>query len=82
MPFDDKFTHIYTTLIKETFEQAGFAVYRADDIDNQQSILKDIVTAINTAHIVIADLTDSNPNVYYELGLYQVPLSETHVGDS
>lgn len=69
MPFDDAFTDIYESLIQTSFEQAGFRVYRADDIESQQNILRDIVTAIATADVVIADLTDSNPNVYYELGL-------------
>ena len=69
MPFDEAFTDIYENLIKDSFEAAGFRVYRADDIESQQNILRDIVTAIATAEVVIADLTDSNPNVYYELGL-------------
>ena len=69
MPFDEAFTAIYESLIQASFEQAGFHVYRADDIESQQNILRDIVTAIATADVVIADLTDSNPNVYYELGL-------------
>ena len=43
--------------------------FRADNIDSQQNILKDIVTAIAESDVVVADLTDANPNVYYELGL-------------
>lgn len=32
-------------------------------------IVNDVINAIDHAHIVIADLTDSNPNVFYELGI-------------
>lgn len=69
MPFDEAFKDIYEGLIKHSFESAEFCVYRADDIQSQQNILRDVVTAINAADVIIADLTDSNPNVYYELGL-------------
>lgn len=34
-------------------------------------ILRQIVTDLVTASIVVADLTDSNPNVYWELGVRQ-----------
>jgi len=33
------------------------------------NFIKDIVNQLNTAHVVIADLTDMNPNVFYELGV-------------
>ena len=41
----------------------------AGDLDNQQSILQDIVTGIGKADVIIADVTGLNPNVFYELGL-------------
>ena len=44
-------------------------MFRADDIDNQQNILNDIVKSIRSSELIVADLTDPNPNVYYELGL-------------
>ena len=46
-----------------------FDVSRADDLLNQQNILRDILYSIESADLLVADLTDSNPNVYYELGL-------------
>ncbi|WP_447970427.1 hypothetical protein [Nitrospira sp. M1] len=69
MPFDESFDAVYENLIHNTFSEAGFHVYRGDDITSQQNILRDVVTALITADIIVADLTDSNPNVYYELGL-------------
>ena len=69
MPFEDPLEWAYERLIKPAFENAGYTVSRADDIGNQQNILRDIVTAIIESDVIIADLTSANPNVYYELGL-------------
>lgn len=33
------------------------------------NIINDVISAIDRADIVVADLTDSNPNVFYELGI-------------
>ncbi len=34
-------------------------------------LLREIITALATSHVVVADLTDQNPNVYWELGVRQ-----------
>ena len=44
-------------------------MFRADDIRAHQNILKDIISALAESALIVADLTGSNPNVYYELGL-------------
>ncbi len=69
MPFDEGFTPVYSDFIKEVLEQEGFKVLRADDIQSQQNILRDIIQGIAEGDLIIADLTSSNPNVYYELGI-------------
>ena len=69
MPFDEALDWAYDRLIKPAFEEAGYAVVRADDIESQQNILKDIVTELVESDVIVADLTSANPNVYYELGL-------------
>ena len=69
MPFDEKFDKVYTRFIKPVLEDAGFNVNRADDIQSQQSILKDILERIRASDLIVADLTGANPNVFYELGL-------------
>jgi len=69
MPFDVELQDVYTDFIKEVSETAGFEVQRADDLLSQQSILADIVVSIAECDLIIADLTGSNPNVYYELGI-------------
>ena len=69
MPFEKRFDAVYLDFIKNVLEEEGFEVRRADDIHSQQNILKDIIQSIRGANLIVADLTSSNPNVYYELGI-------------
>ena len=69
MPFDDDFQLVYDHFLKKVLEEVGFVVSRADDIQSQQNILKDIVKGIAESQLVVADLTNANPNVFYELGI-------------
>lgn len=69
MPFGEGFDEIYELFLVPSLVEAGFNVVRADNIKNSQNILKDIVRGIAASDLVVADLTDSNANVYYELGL-------------
>jgi len=69
MPFSESLNEVYKFLIKEALIDAGYQVKRADDIKSQSNILEDIVKGIIESDLIIADLTDSNANVYYELGV-------------
>ena len=69
MPFAPEFQDIYELFIQKSLEEAGFDVFRADDIINQNNILKDIISSIRNSDLIVADLTGANPNVYYELGI-------------
>lgn len=69
MPFSEAFVDIYNYLILEALESVGYDVKRADDIKSQNNILGDIIEGIISSDLIVADLTDSNPNVYYELGI-------------
>ena len=69
MPFEDQFTTVFSHFIKPILEELGFNVERADDIENQRNILRDIVENIHNSALIIADLTTANANVFYELGL-------------
>jgi hypothetical protein len=57
------------TQMKPTIERAGYAAIRADDIQKSGAITRDIVSRLAESDLVIADLTDLNPNVFYELGV-------------
>ena len=69
MPLDEALKPVYELLIRPILEEEGFDVERADDIESQQNILKDILNKIRSSDLIVADLTDLNPNVFYELGI-------------
>ena len=69
MPFDSEFSDVYAGFLNPVLKENGFDVKRADDIESQQNILRDIVEQIDQSDLIVADLTGLNPNVFYELGL-------------
>ncbi|MER9524859.1 hypothetical protein NKI96_14915 [Mesorhizobium sp. M0292] len=58
-------------IIKPVFEEhfPNFRVERADKISNPGRIDEQIITALLSAELVIADLTNLNPNAFYEIGI-------------
>lgn len=70
MPFKPrKLTEIYERYIKEPLKKRNFIVKRADDFFKSRPILQDILESITRADIIIADLTNRNPNVFFEIGI-------------
>lgn len=69
MPFDDKFKEVYE-IIKESLEseEINLECNRADEF-HQPHIIETILKRIVQSEYIIADLTESNANVFYELGL-------------
>jgi hypothetical protein len=61
----------YTDLIKEALLRArpSLDVVRADDVSTPGVITADIATRLMYSDYVLADITYSNSNVFYELGL-------------
>lgn len=60
---------IYEHIIKEAVEPLGFKCERADEIPDSGVIPDQIHRSLKTSELVIADLTEKNPNVMYEVGL-------------
>jgi hypothetical protein len=69
MPFAAKFQALYEDHIKPIVVKAGLRCERADEVRGSGLITWDIWERINLARFLIAELTDQNPNVFYELGL-------------
>jgi len=69
MPFRDPFDGYYQRIIKEAVKAAGLEPLRADEIYGTRAIIRDVWEQIWRARVIIADVTDRNPNVNYELGL-------------
>ncbi len=72
MPFDPAFDDVYKLGIKQAIENAGLIPQRGDDIHKPGHILTQIWEALLRARFVVADLTRTNGNVLYELGLAHV----------
>ena len=69
MPFGDNFMGIYRDHIKQVAAQMQLTVSRADDMFTTNSIVADIWSGIFNSRLIIADCTDRNPNVFYEIGV-------------
>lgn len=65
------FDRVYNHLIKPACDAAGFKTVRADEVNNSNLIVLDILKRIVESDIAICDLSGRNPNVMYELGLRQ-----------
>src|SRR5882724_3446447 len=68
MPFNDEMEDVYVFGIQQPVNEAGFLCERADMTTFTGDILARIKSRIETAALVIADLTGANPNVYLEVG--------------
>jgi hypothetical protein len=69
MPFAQRFQHIYFDAIVPMIQRMGWSVKRGDDYFSEHAIINEIWAAIYFSKVVIAECTDRNPNVYYELGI-------------
>lgn len=62
---DEKFDLIFKPVLNEL----DYGVTRADKIGSPGSISREIVENIISSDLVIADVSDENPNVFYELAI-------------
>lgn len=60
---------LWESIVKPACEELGYTVLRADLVVGTGSITQDILTALIESELVIADISNSNPNVMYELGV-------------
>ena len=70
MPFSEQFDGVFECIRRACLsESVGMKCRRADDVTRNPAIIQDIVSLIHEASVIIADITDLNPNVLYELGI-------------
>lgn len=60
---------IIGSFVEPALEEFNLNVIRADKIDQPGVITKQIIDYLMRARLVIADLSFSNPNVFYELAI-------------
>lgn len=68
MPFDESFRDTYELGIKQACEDAGAYCERVDEQKYDEPILDRIYNQISKADVIVADMSDRNPNVFYEVG--------------
>lgn len=68
MPFDERFHDVYRIAIADAADEVGVRAERLDDQIYAEGMLDRIYRQIDAADIVIAEMTDRNPNVFYEVG--------------
>jgi hypothetical protein len=69
MSFKPKFRPIYEDHILNVAKGLNLTAKRADDFFGAHHIMGDVWEAINAARFVIADCTERNANVFYEIGM-------------
>lgn len=70
MPFASPLGEYYNHIYEPAIRKAGLNPVRADnDIFGTGKIIDQIWNGISSAKVLIAELTQRNPNVYYELGI-------------
>ncbi|MGD8779297.1 MAG: hypothetical protein PVH88_10100 [Ignavibacteria bacterium] len=69
MPFDALFQSQYENVIKPSIESLGIKCIRGNEIYSRQNIMSDIWKSIRECRFILAELTERNPNVMYEIGL-------------
>ena len=70
MPFGKPHGDYYSNIYKPAIEKAGLRPVRADsEIFGAGKIMDQIWSGVNSARVLVAELTTKNANVFYELGL-------------
>lgn len=59
---------VFEYILKPVMQQKGYELLRADQIIQNDEITKTIIEHLENDYLVIADISEANPNVYYELG--------------
>ncbi|HEY5713616.1 MAG TPA: hypothetical protein VIT38_17100 [Allosphingosinicella sp.] len=60
---------VYEFVISEALRPMGYEIERADKLSEPGIITNQIIDRVTSADIVIADLSERNPNVFYELAI-------------
>jgi hypothetical protein len=68
-PLSEPFHTLYNSHVRPVVEGLGYTCMRAEDIYANKPTIEEVWKGINEAQIVIADMTDRNPNVFYMVGM-------------
>jgi hypothetical protein len=69
-PFDNgKYDKRFNDILKPTIEKCGLEAYRIDKDPGVQIPIDDIDLQIRSSDLCLAEITENNPNVWFEIGL-------------
>lgn len=71
MPFSiESLNIVYEDFVKPVLtDKCHLRTQRGDDVFGSNVIMEDITKSIRKSRLIIADLTERNPNVFYEVGI-------------
>ncbi|MEM9412673.1 MAG: hypothetical protein AAGA30_16290 [Planctomycetota bacterium] len=69
MPFGKWFDRYYRDIYVPAIKDAGFEPVRGDELFSTGSVVEQIWEQVVKSTVLLADLSDKNANVFYELGL-------------
>lgn len=67
-PFDEDNDQLFEDTIKPAIDRAGLEAYRVDQDPSVQVPIESIEEKIRESAMCLADITENNPNVWYEVG--------------
>ena len=68
MQFTSPFDELFEDVIRPVCSEIEIDAYRASDIYRPGVILQDIIQGLAESDVIVAEVTPSNANVFYELG--------------
>lgn len=68
MQFSSPYDEVYSHVIQGACDKFNIDAIRADEIYGPGIIIKDVIDRISQSQVVIADISPTNPNVYFEVG--------------
>jgi hypothetical protein len=68
-PFKEPYDTYFTKIIKPIIESHDLYALRGDSLFRPTTIMDEVWNSIKQSSLLIAELTERNPNVFYELGL-------------
>lgn len=69
IPYDDAYLHIWNKISCKLAQKGKITIGIAADLNGPTTIIKDIWSQIYYSKCIIADCSERNPNVFYELGI-------------
>lgn len=67
-PFNDKYNDYYEAIFQSAILNAGLEPYRVDEDLAKRTPIESIEKEIRESVVCFAEITENNPNVWYELG--------------